>query len=191
MTFFDQTALSKAGIFSHDIKAFNSMYKMPTSTVPTVEVGVPVDTRLKAFKHILGKELEEILPIIRMAELYQAGTPFKLVKAADGEMWPEPMDIEGLDVSNIARQRRENLLDLLTALADLLGDIQVYCASEMAKFGLPLDTVLSIIMQSNFSKMGADGKPIYDEHGKLQKGPAYYKPEPQIRGMLAEALDAK
>lgn len=75
-------------------------------------------------------------------------------------------------------------LDTLVALADWLGDLQVYAASEMAKFGLPLDEVLHLIMQSNFSKMGADGNPIYDERGKLQKGPSYWKPEPMIKSML-------
>jgi predicted HAD superfamily Cof-like phosphohydrolase len=77
-------------------------------------------------------------------------------------------------------------LEVLTMLADLLGDIQVYAASEMAKFGLPLEQVLAIIMQSNFSKLGADGKPIYDERGKVQKGPNYWKPEPKIKALLAE-----
>lgn len=77
----------------------------------------------------------------------------------------------------------------LTALADLLGDIQVYCASEMAKFGLPLDEVLNIIMQSNFSKLGADGQPIYDERGKVMKGPGYWKPEPKITEMLAARFE--
>jgi hypothetical protein len=76
-------------------------------------------------------------------------------------------------------------LEVLTMLADLLGDIQVYCASEMAKFGLPLEQVLGTIMQSNFSKLGADGKPIYDERGKVQKGPGYWKPEPKIQEALA------
>ncbi len=75
-------------------------------------------------------------------------------------------------------------LEALTMLADLLGDIQVYCASEMSKFGLPLDGVLGIIMQSNFSKLGADGNPIYDERGKVQKGPNYWKPEPKIQALL-------
>jgi predicted HAD superfamily Cof-like phosphohydrolase len=78
----------------------------------------------------------------------------------------------------------EASIDVLTSLADLLGDIQVYCASEMAKFGIPLDLTLGAIMQSNFSKMGADGKPIYDERGKLQKGPGYWKPEPMIKSIL-------
>lgn len=75
-------------------------------------------------------------------------------------------------------------MSVLTNLADLLGDIQVYCASEMAKFGIPLDHTLAIIMQSNFSKLGADGLPIYDERGKVLKGPDYWKPEPKLREML-------
>lgn len=79
-------------------------------------------------------------------------------------------------------------LTVLTMLADLLGDVQVYCASEMAKFGLPLDAVLATIMQSNFSKLGADGLPIYDERGKVLKGPNYWKPEPKIRALLEARL---
>ena len=80
-------------------------------------------------------------------------------------------------------------LAALTKLADLLGDIQVYCASEMAKWGLPLDATLKIIMNSNFSKLGADGQPIYDERGKVQKGPGYWKPEPQLQAMLQAQID--
>lgn len=76
----------------------------------------------------------------------------------------------------------------LTALADLLGDIQVYCASEMAKFGLPLDQTLAIIMNSNFSKLGKDGLPIYDERGKVLKGPNYWKPEPAITEMIKDLM---
>lgn len=79
-------------------------------------------------------------------------------------------------------------IDVLTALADLLGDIQVFCASEMLKFGLPQDLVLGAIMQSNFSKLGADGKPIYDERGKFLKGPNYWKPEPMIKSILERAI---
>lgn len=79
-------------------------------------------------------------------------------------------------------------LEVLTEIADLLGDIQVYCASEMAKFGLPLDKTLEIIMQSNFSKLDANGNPIYDERGKVLKGPNYWKPEPKIREMLIDTI---
>jgi predicted HAD superfamily Cof-like phosphohydrolase len=77
-------------------------------------------------------------------------------------------------------------LEVLTDLADWLGDIMVYCASEMRKYGLRSNDILGIIMSSNFSKLGPDGKPIYDDRGKVLKGPNYWKPEPMI-GRLLEA----
>ena len=75
-------------------------------------------------------------------------------------------------------------IDVAVALADLLGDIMVYCRSEALKYGLPLEDVLDIIMDSNESKLGADGKPIYDANGKFLKGPNYWKPEPKIKSLL-------
>jgi len=78
----------------------------------------------------------------------------------------------------------EDVVNLLTSLADFLGDVQIYCASEMRKFGLPNDDILKIIMLSNFSKLGLDGEPIYDDYGKVQKGPLYYKPEPRIKDLI-------
>jgi len=74
--------------------------------------------------------------------------------------------------------------EVLTALADLLGDVIVYCRSEALKYGLPLEEVLDVIMDSNESKLGADGKPIYDANGKFLKGPSYWKPEPRINALL-------
>lgn len=74
--------------------------------------------------------------------------------------------------------------DVAVAIADLLGDIVVYCRSEALKYGLPLEEVLDIIMDSNASKLGADGNPIYDANGKFLKGPRYWKPEPKIRALL-------
>lgn len=151
-------------IFSTDIKVFNGMYKLPVSEVPTLEnVGDPIK-RLQAFKDILSEELNEIDEIILALEKRKA--------AWCGSLTDE--EIEKLP----------KMADILTMLADLLGDIQVYCASEMTKFGLPVDEVLRIIMQSNFSKLGSDGKPIYDERGKVQKGPGYWKPEPMLKKAL-------
>ena len=75
-------------------------------------------------------------------------------------------------------------VDVAVAIADVLGDIIVYCRSEALKYGLPLEEVLDIIMDSNESKLGADGKPIYDANGKFLKGPNYWKPEPKIRSLL-------
>lgn len=77
-------------------------------------------------------------------------------------------------------------LETKTKVADLLGDIIVYCASEAKRWNIPIDRVLSIIMQSNFSKLDANGQPIYDERMKLLKGPNYWKPEPKIEQLLIE-----
>ncbi len=74
--------------------------------------------------------------------------------------------------------------DVAVAIADVLGDIMVYCRSEALKYGLPLEEVLDVIMDSNESKLGADGKPIYDANGKFLKGPNYWKPEPKIKALL-------
>lgn len=73
---------------------------------------------------------------------------------------------------------------MLTELADLLGDVVVYCFSEAQKYDIPLDKVLHIIMQSNKSKLGADGNPIYNSDGKFLKGPNYWPPESLIRTIL-------
>jgi len=75
-------------------------------------------------------------------------------------------------------------IDIAVAVADLLGDIIVYCRSEALKYGLPLEEVLDIIMDSNESKLDANGHPIYDGNGKFLKGPNYWKPEPKIRALV-------
>lgn len=79
-------------------------------------------------------------------------------------------------------QEADAIIDIAD-LADWLGDIIVYCTSEAYRHGIPLEQVLSIIMESNASKLGADGRPII-ENGKVQKGPGYWKPEPRIRKLL-------
>jgi predicted HAD superfamily Cof-like phosphohydrolase len=89
------------------------------------------------------------------------------------------------DIVELARKGASQA-EILVAMADLLGDIIVYCRSEALKYGLPLEEVLDIIMDSNESKLGADGKPIYDANGKFLKGPNYWKPEPKIAALLAK-----
>jgi predicted HAD superfamily Cof-like phosphohydrolase len=91
------------------------------------------------------------------------------------------------DIVNMVEQG-EPKIDIAVAIADLLGDIIVYCRSEALKYGLPLEQILDLIMDSNESKLGADGKPIYDENGKFLKGPNYWKPEPKIRELLARSM---
>jgi predicted HAD superfamily Cof-like phosphohydrolase len=89
------------------------------------------------------------------------------------------------------KKKPEEDLEILTDLSDWLGDIVVFVGTECIKHGIDLNKTLKIIMQSNFSKLGADGKPIYDERGKVMKGPNYWKPEPKIRELLKESLSSE
>ena len=125
------------------------------------------------------------LPVNAKPTLEVGVPPVERMKAFKSILLEEVHEIDEIIE---AAEKGAPSLEVLTMLADLLGDLQVYCASEMAKFGLPLDQVLAIIMQSNFSKLGADGKPIYDERGKVQKGPGYWKPEPKIQALLSEKI---
>ena len=93
-------------------------------------------------------------------------------------------EVHEIDDIVAAVQRDADPAEVAVAIADLLGDIIVYCRSEALKYGIPLEDVLDIIMDSNESKLGADGKPIYDANGKFLKGPNYWKPEPKIRELL-------
>ena len=70
-------------------------------------------------------------------------------------------------------------------IADCLGDLVVFIFSEAARWGIPLLEVLSIIMDSQASKL-VDGKPIPHptEPGKFGKGPNYFPPEAKIRALL-------
>lgn len=97
-------------------------------------------------------------------------------------------EVNEIDEIVSAVEGRADPLDVLVAVADLLGDVIVYCRSEALKYGIPLEEVLTIIMDSNESKLDADGKPIYDLNGKFLKGPNYWKPEPKIKELLQAAI---
>ena len=98
-------------------------------------------------------------------------------------------EVNEIDEIIAAAEGEAPALETAVAIADVLGDIVVYCRSEALKYGIPLEDVLDIIMDSNESKLGADGNPIYDSNGKFLKGPNYWKPEPRIRQLLAELSD--
>ncbi len=93
-------------------------------------------------------------------------------------------EVDEIDEIVVKAEEGATPIEIAVALADLLGDVIVYCRSEALKYGLPLEAVLDIIMDSNESKLGADGQPIYDGNGKFLKGPNYWKPEPKIAELL-------
>ena len=67
----------------------------------------------------------------------------------------------------------ENLLEVADALTDIL--YVTYGAGHA--FGINLDKCFEEVQNSNMSKLGEDGKPIYNEAGKVMKGPNYFKPD--------------
>lgn len=69
-------------------------------------------------------------------------------------------------------------------VADALADIVYVAFGAALEFGIDLNTVLAEVHRSNLSKLGADGKPIYREDGKVLKGPNYSPPDiPAVLGL--------
>ena len=64
----------------------------------------------------------------------------------------------------------------LVEVADALTDILYVTYGAGHAFGINLDRCFDEVQNSNMSKLDNDGKPIYNENGKVMKGPNYFKP---------------
>ena len=64
----------------------------------------------------------------------------------------------------------------LKEVADALTDILYVTYGAGHAFGINLDNCFNEVQNSNMSKLDIDGKPIFNENGKVMKGPNYYKP---------------
>ena len=65
----------------------------------------------------------------------------------------------------------------LKEVADALTDILYVTYGAGHAFGINLDECFEEVQKSNMSKLGDDGNPIYNENGKVMKGPKYFKPD--------------
>ena len=79
---------------------------------------------------------------------------------------------EEIDELNQAIQNKD-LLEVADALTDIL--YVTYGAGHA--FGIDLDKCFEEVQNSNMSKLDENGKPIYNESGKVMKGPNYFKPD--------------
>ena len=79
---------------------------------------------------------------------------------------------EELEELKIAMENKD-LLEVADALTDIL--YVTYGAGHA--FGIDLDKCFEEVQNSNMSKLGKNGKPIYNEDGKVMKGPGYFKPD--------------
>ena len=69
--------------------------------------------------------------------------------------------------------KTKNILEVADALTDIL--YVTYGAGHA--FGINLDKCFDEVQNSNMSKLDSNGKPIYNENGKVMKGPNYFKPD--------------
>ena len=65
----------------------------------------------------------------------------------------------------------------IVEVADALTDILYVTYGAGHAFGIDLGQCFNEVQNSNMSKLGDDGKPIYNENGKVMKGPNYFKPD--------------
>ncbi len=91
---------------------------------------------------------------------------------------------------NLMKEENEEYLEAaqnndLVEVADALGDMLYILCGTIIEHGMQdkIEEVFNEIQRSNMSKLGADGKPIYREDGKVLKGPNYFKPN------IAEILE--
>ena len=109
----------------------------------------------------------------------------------------EFMDIFGQEIKNKAEFPNEKIIDLrkklieeefqelkdaikdndIVEVADALTDILVVTYGAGVAFGIDLDKCFQEVHRSNMSKLSQEGKPIYNEFGKVMKGPNYSRPD--------------
>ena len=82
---------------------------------------------------------------------------------------------------NLIKEELEELKEAiekndLLEVADALTDILYVTYGAGHAFGINLDKCFNEVQNSNMSKLGKNGKPIYNEEGKVMKGPNYFKP---------------
>ncbi len=83
---------------------------------------------------------------------------------------------------NLIREELEELKQAMDnkdilEVADALTDILYVTYGAGHALGIDLDSCFDEVQNSNMSKLGKDGKPIYNESGKVMKGPNYFKPD--------------
>jgi predicted HAD superfamily Cof-like phosphohydrolase len=111
---------------------------------------------VKKFMEIFGQEIKE-----------KAGFPDDKTTSLRYDLIREELD-ELKDAIN-----KKDIKEVADALTDIL--YVTYGAGHA--FGINLDSCFEEVQNSNMSKLGPDGKPIYNDKGKVMKGPNYFKPD--------------
>ena len=87
-------------------------------------------------------------------------------------VWHLKAEVSRNEKRNVQMRLEKNIKETADALTDIL--YVTYGAGHA--FGIDLDKCFEEVQASNMSKLGENGKPIYNEAGKVMKGPNYFKP---------------
>jgi predicted HAD superfamily Cof-like phosphohydrolase len=109
-------------------------------------------------------------PTLELLELRSKLHTEELIEIED-ELFPDGLFIEDCPKDIVKSKLTKELADLMYVVI-----------GTAVTFGLPLEEVFAEVHRSNMSKLGADGKPIYREDGKVLKGPNYF--EPDLEGLF-------
>ena len=115
-----------------------------------------------AFKHPIGNPMTSAELAFRYGLIFEEFTELK------DEVAAAMTDIAIHD--RVSTKTKERLLKEL-------ADLQYVVSGMSVAFGLPLQQAFVRVHESNMSKLGEDGKPIYREDGKILKGPKYAPPD--------------
>ena len=110
---------------------------------------------VKTFMHAFGQEVK-----------VKANSPNEKIIKLRYELIHE--ELEEFKVAMEAKNLKE--------IADALTDILYVTYGAGHAYGIDLDKCFSEVQRSNMSKLDEDGKPIYNEKGKVMKGPKYFEP---------------
>lgn len=143
--------------FQH-VREFHEKFNHPIHTQPTVP-----DTKIVKLR--LALILEEFIELTEACLNEESQTSQELLSTLHGAM------------DTVKALTDENLSVSLVDVADALTDINYVVYGAGHCFGVNLDACMEEVQRSNMSKLGQDGKPIYNEHGKIMKGPNYQAPD--------------
>ena len=111
---------------------------------------------VKKFMKIFGQEIKE-----------KAAFPNEKITSLRYDLIKEELDELKVAIES----------DDIKEVADALTDILYVTYGAGHAFGIDLDKCFEEVQNSNMSKLGSDGKPIYNDKGKVMKGPNYFKPD--------------
>lgn len=151
----------KAPVTQFDqVKEFHLAFGHPVHDEPTA---IEIDRAQLRINLILEEVVEYMSATIGDADNaeYMNAAIASVLKAMELVKKAQPYEFENPD---------------LVGIADGLGDIGYVVAGAAHEYGIPLNAVNNEIHGSNMTKLGPEGKPIYNEVGKIMKGPDYRPP---------------